>query len=219
MCRFVAVISKDDINLEPYLNFLKLQAKEGKRAPHGDGFGFWILSDNGEHYYRTTMPAWKYRGSLPEGKIAFLHARKRGLEGAPISILNVHPFLYDGRVFMHNGSLKIEKHPKALGNTDTESFFLKLMDLGLEKALQNVKKRGNFSSLNFVMWDGGKIIIFRAARRRENYFTIYIKRDGNKIIVSTEGDDSWEEVKNGEMVIIHRDLSSETRCIFRDMCH
>ncbi len=219
MCRFVAVISKQNTDLNPYLDFLKIQAKEGKRAPHGDGFGFWILSDDGEHYYRTTAPAWKYHGSIPKGRIAFFHARKKGRNGAPISILNVHPFLYDGKVFMHNGSLKIDKHPRALGGTDTESFFLNLADVGLEKGLEKIRKMENFTSLNLVMWDGENTIIFRAARKRENYFTIYMKKENDKIIVSTEGDDSWIKLKNGEMIIIHKDLSSEAHCIFPDMCH
>jgi glutamine amidotransferase len=219
MCRFVAVISKEDIDLERYLELLKVQSSEGKRGPHRDGFGFWILSDGGEHYYRTTLPAWEFAGYIPEGHIAFFHARKRGLKGAPVDISNVHPFIKDGYVFMHNGSVKIKKHPKSIGSTDSESFFLTLLEKGIEVGLNYIRDNFSFTSLNFVMWDGNKMIIFRLAKIMKNYFTIFMKEESERIIISTEGDTSWKEIGNGEMVIIHRDLSSETRCIFPDMCH
>ncbi len=218
MCRFVAVLSMKDIDLEPHLDFLKYQAKNGKRAPHKDGFGYWILSENGEHYYRSTIPAWEHAGSLPKGSVAFFHARKRGLHGAPVSILNVHPFIKNGAVFMHNGLLKIDRHPMALGDTDTESFFLKILEEGIDNTLKSLEKK-SYTSLNFVMWDRARLIIFRAAKRLKNYFTIFIKKEESRIIISTEGDESWREIKNGEMIIIQRDLSFETRCIFQDMCH
>ena len=218
MCRFVAVISRRDIPLKEYMELLKHQAREGKRGPHKDGFGFWILSKRGEHHYRSTLPAWEFVGDLPSGHVAFLHARKKGLTGAPVDISNVHPFIRNGYVFMHNGAVNVKRHPKSIGTTDTESFFLTLLDMGLDKGLKHIVENFSFMSLNFVMWDGKNVIALHQAKRMMNYFTIFMKKEDDKIIISTEGDESWYEVKNGEMIIIHPNLSFETRCIFPDMC-
>jgi len=219
MCRFVAVISKQDINLDPYLALLKNQARKGKRSPHKDGFGFWILSTKGEYYYKSTLPAWDFLGSLPSGYVAFFHARKRGLKGAPVNLSNVHPFLRDGHTFMHNGLVNIDWHPRSIGMTDTESFFLTLLEKGLEKGLRYVRENFSFRSLNFVMWDGKNVIVFRLAKSMKSYFTVFMKKVDDRVIISTEGDESWYKIRNGEMIIIHNDLSFETHCIFPDTCH
>lgn len=219
MCRFLALISKEDINLRDYLNFLKKQAEEGKRAPHRDGFGYWILSEKGEYYYRTTIPAWEFEGTLPKGHIAFFHARKRGKTGAPVGLLNVHPFIHRDTVFMHNGILSVEKHPRALGDTDTESFFLTLLDIGIEEGLKHIVENEKFTSLNFVMYKEGKIHIFRLASKLQDYFTIFLREDENKIVISTEKMDvNWREVQNGEMITILENLKIRSNCVFPDMC-
>ncbi len=220
MCRFVAVIATNDIPLEPYLNFLKYQAEYGKRSPHGDGFGYWIKAKDGEYYYRTTVPVWKTTLSITKGYLAFFHARKRGESGAPVNINNVHPFVHEGAVFMHNGIVEFEKHPKAIGTTDTESFFLTLLDMNVLRGLKHIVITHPFESLNFVMYKDEKIYIFRYAKVRKNYFTLFIKKEEDRIIISTEkNEDSWREVKNGELITIVPELKLSSSCIFPDMCH
>ncbi len=220
MCRFVAVLSSEDINLREYFNFLKKQALEGKRAPHRDGFGYWILSKNGEHYYRTTLPAWNFKGALPKGHVAFFHARKRGKTGAPVEIDNVHPFIRRGSVFMHNGTLHIHKHPRAVGDTDTESFFLTLLDHGIEEGLKSIVENEEFTSLNFVMYRGEDLYIFRLAIKAESYYSIFIKENSSEIVISTEEMGAgFRKMRNGEMLIISKDLKVDSYCIFPDMCH
>ena len=217
MCRFVAVISKDDIPLQPYFSFLLMQAKKGKRAPHPDGFGFWIKSD-GEYIYKSTLPIWENNISVSHGKIGFFHARKRGESGAKVDIRNVHPFIHSG-VFMHNGILSIPKHPKAIGDTDTESFFLTLLEYGIKEGIEKVIANYKFKSLNFVMYYKEKIYVLRLARELQDYFTIFLKRERNKIIISTEKDErEWEEIGNGELWVINPGLQIEKFCVYQDIC-
>ena len=217
MCRFIAVLSPKPISLEPYLEMLKEQARNGKRNPHPDGFGYWILGDK-EWYYRSASPVWEFVGSLPKGRVAMLHARKRGNRGAPVSITNVHPFLCKNSVFMHNGFIDIPPRDDACGATDSESFFLTLLEMGIEEGVKDVIKRFPIVSANFVMWHQGRMIIFRYARKMEDYFTIWFKK-GETLVISTEGGgEGWVEVKNGEMWIIDKNLEFEIRCIFPEMC-
>ena len=219
MCRFVAVISKEDMPLQPYFSFLLEQAKNGKRAPHPDGFGFWIKSRKGEYAYKSTLPIWENDITIPNGKIGFFHARKRGEKGADVDIKNVHPFIREG-VFIHNGFLNIPKHPMAIGNTDTESFFLTLLEYGVKEGVKRIIKNYDFKSLNFVMYYKEKLYVLRLAKKLQDYFTIFIKRDNEKIVISTEKyNNSWEEVKNGELWIINLGLEIEKSCICQDMCH
>ena len=217
MCRFVAFISSENIPAGPFLEELKRQAREGKRAPHLDGFGYWILGEK-EHIMKTTLPAWEFSGEVPRGRIGMLHARKRGERGAAVELRNVHPFQHRGAVFMHNGLVEVERHPCAAGDTDTESFFLNLLEHGVEEEIRRVS-RGDYASMNFVMWKDGKLFIFRTARKLQDYFSIWIKR-GDPVVISTErfGVGEWEEVRNGEMWLIGENLEIETRCIFQDTC-
>jgi glutamine amidotransferase len=219
MCRFVAVIARENMEMRKYLEFLKRQASNGKRSPHGDGFGYWILGDS-EYFYHSTTPVWKHTIPIPNGRIAFLHARKRGKTGAPIEINNVHPFIYQGSVFMHNGIVDMPRHPKASGTTDTESYFLTLLDMGIERGLKYIAKYHEFSSLNFVMYKNEEIHIFRLANKLPDYFTIFIKESEKHILISTESDGSeWREVKNGELIRISNELNIHSNCIFPDRCH
>ncbi len=219
MCRFVAVISKDDIPLQPYFSFLLNQAKNGKRAPHPDGFGFWIKSSDGNYIYKSTLPIWENNVTVPNGKIGFFHARKMGESGAKVDIRNVHPFVRDG-VFMHNGVLSIPKNPKAIGDTDTESFFLTLLDYGVKEGIEKIIGNYDFKSLNFVMYYKEKIYVLRLAKEMQEYFTIFIKREGERIIISTEKDEEeWEEVENGKLWVINPDLHIKKFCVYQDMCH
>ncbi len=216
MCRFVAVFSKKIIEMDEYVEWVKGQARKGKRSPHPDGFGYWIKGD-GEYHLRTTAPAWEVDISVPRGRVAFIHARKAGEEGAPVSLNNVHPFIIGKNVFMHNGLVRMPRHPAAVGGTDTESYFLTLLDMGVEEGLRHIGERYDFVSLNFVMWKDGKFMIFRAAREREDYFTLWVKQE-DTIVVSTEkGEGEWNEVPNGELWVL-TEKGFETRCIFPDMC-
>ncbi len=219
MCRFVAVISKNNTDFKKYFKFLLMQAKNGKRSPHPDGFGYWIKSENGEYLYKSTSPIWDNEIKLPLGIIGFFHARKRGEAGAEVNLVNVHPFVRDGAVFMHNGLLDIPRNPAAIGNTDTESFFIELLDKGPIDGVKDMIEKYDFKSLNFVMYYRDVLYVFRGAKTLQGYFTIFIKMEEDKIVISTEkDDDSWIEVRNGEMWLIDQGLHSEKFCISQDMC-
>ena len=215
MCRFIGVIGKNEFDVEEYISMMVDIAKNGKRSPHGDGWGLWLKNDNFELLHKETVPIWERRtGKFPKAKILFLHARKRGGNGE-ISLMNTHPFIKKNAVFMHNGLINIE-HPCSAGTTDSENMFLYILDAGLFNFLCNVEKY-EFSSINSLLYMDEKLYAIRYAKKMENYYTIFIKRKKDKIILSTDLD--GEEIENKSVVIINNSLEISKHRICQDMRH
>ncbi len=215
MCRFIGVISKSEFHIENYLKILENIAKDGKRSPHGDGWGLWIKNDNFELLHKETVPIWERKSEkFPRAKILFLHARKKGGNGQ-IALVNTHPFVRNNAVFMHNGVINIE-HPSVNGTTDSEKMFLHILDKGLFNFLCNVDNY-DFSSINSLLYLSGKIYAIRYARKLMNYYTLFLRKEGDKIIIST--DLEGEEIENGSVVMIDEELNVSTYRICQDRHH
>ncbi len=205
MCRFIAVIGLEEFDPAPYIRQLENMAKNGRRAPHGDGWGIWIKNGEMEYLHKETVPIWERTvGNFPKAKILFVHARKRG-EGAKIAIENTHPFMSHDSVFMHNGLVKIE-HESCTGDTDSEKFFMHIIHRGLWNVLCEIEKY-EFSSVNSILYQDGKVFAIRYAKENEDYYTIFLKKEGDKIILSTEGE--GEEIENKKVAVIHSNLNVE----------
>ncbi len=211
MCRFLAVMAKDAFEPEPYIRELEMMALNGNHAPHPDGWGIW-LRGRGELYHRDTRPVWESEiPEFPRAKVILVHARKRGT-GAPISVENVHPFVRNGAVFMHNGLVRVDAEG-ACGGTDSERLFIALLrDFeGTLGALRGME----VTAANFVMYRDNRLYIFRYATKELDYYTLYIRREHGRVIVSTEGDGM--PVENGALCIIDPELNVECERVFRDI--
>ena len=217
MCRFMAVISTKSFDPEPYIKELERQAESGKNSPHGDSWGLWLKTDNYEILHRETSPIWDRKIKFPEGRILLAHARKKGEKGAEVSLKNTHPFLRGNAVFMHNGVVKIKKHLYAQGNTDSESYFLHLLDMGILSGVRYVAENYKFISLNCVIYRDGKIYVVRVTPKNDKYHTIFLKKEESRIAISTEGDGVL--VPNGKALIIDENLKIEERNIFPHKYH
>ncbi len=214
MCRFIAVISRREFAVEEYVDILERMARYGKKSPHRDGWGVWIKNSRGEFLHKETIPIWERKIKVfPPAKILFAHARKKG-SGASVGLTNTHPFVRDDAVFMHNGVVVVE-HPDVLGDTDSEKLFMHLIHGDVIKTLRQLSE-SEFSSMNSVLYRSGEIYVIRFARKNPDYYTIFIKNNGDKIIVSTEDLGDGEELKNEYVIKITPELETEYLPIFPD---
>ncbi len=217
MCRFVAVISKTPFEPTKYIDMLKHQARYGEKAPHKDGWGAYLRTENGDILHKETVPVWLSNETFPRAYILMAHARKKG-QGAKVAICNTHPFVCGDAVFMHNGLIKIEKHPLAKGDTDSESAFLTLLSSDLDefkKRLKAFAQTHEYRALNFVMLYDAKLIVVRSANANEDYYSIYFKRDGDRIVISTELENG-ELMENHTGMVIDENLNLRKWNIFSD---
>ncbi len=205
MCRFIAVMGKEDFDPKPFIEELSNMAKNGKRAPHGDGWGIWLKNDEMEYLHKETVPIWEREvENFPKAKVLFVHARKRG-KGAKIAIENTHPFMSHDSVFMHNGIIDIE-HESCTGDTDSEKLFMHMIHRGFWNVLCEIEKY-EFSSVNSVLYQDGKLYAVRYAKKLEDYYTLFVRKEPGRVIVATEGD--GEEIENKKVAVIHPDLRVE----------
>lgn len=162
--------------------------------PHGWGIAW--LDNRGWHLYKEAWPLYSSHRAKELvskhvcGRIIVSHVRL-ACSGS-VSYGNTHPWLYNGWVFAHNGTiyrrkallrLIREEYRNFEGDTDSEAFFHLIIqeteDLGdsvkgilsaVGKIVRHIKY---FSSLNFVASDGEKLYALRYATRRLDYYTLY----------------------------------------------
>jgi predicted glutamine amidotransferase len=127
-----------------------LDCRQGKTRTNGDGFGIgWYGSRSEPGLYREVLPAWNdcnLRALARQIKSPLFFAHVRASTGTETARLNCHPFSYGKWLFMHNGKiggydlcrrqleslLCDELFKDRLGSTDSELFFLLLIQNGLE---------------------------------------------------------------------------------------
>jgi len=156
MCRWIAYSGKpifmDELILVPSNSLIdqSLNAREGKIATNGDGFGVgWYDQKETPGLYREILPAWNDSNLLHlsnqiETPLFFAHVRAS--TGTATMRNNCHPFSYGHWLFMHNGQIgdyslcrrKLERllddetYNHRLGTTDSELMFLLMIQNGLD---------------------------------------------------------------------------------------
>lgn len=107
------------------------------------------------------------------GRIFNIHVRRATLGG--LSLQNTHPFEYGPYSFAHNGTILGYRNllrpgmQKPRGETDSECFFLRLMNefdpsdpvRSLRGTVATIVAGHKFSGLNFVFSDGYKLYAYR----------------------------------------------------------
>jgi predicted glutamine amidotransferase len=149
-----------------------------------------------------------------------LHLRKASI-GTPRAV-NSHPFAVDGRVFMHNGSIRglsrsfLASRVPA-GQTDSEKFFLLMLDSLEDKAMPAALNEVlpkleelDCSSLTFIMQDGSSLFAYRHFGRYEDYYTLYYAQTRDSVLFSSEPLTSmfdWHLMGNRELIQARLDAS------------
>ena len=155
MCRWAAYIGEEvfleDIVTAPCHSLIAQShcAREAKSPTNGDGFGIAWYGDRPEPgLYRDILPAWSdpnLKSLCRQIKSDLFLAHVRASTGGATSRANCHPFVSGRWSFMHNGqiggferirrglesSISDELYDQRLGTTDSELFFLLMLDEGL----------------------------------------------------------------------------------------
>lgn len=217
MCRLLAITGKkEDIAPAVFYDFMAL-AKQGRvptpRAEkgHHDGWGFVVIA-KGRPFYLGRSPRNVLEDPSVETAIDLachtdspvLLGHLRKTSGTKPALDNTHPFMRDGWIFCHNGTvfnhdrLPLKKFSPE-GETDSETIFLFLLDrIGKKKGPEAVPKlmagvrdlraSVEFSSLNFLLSDGRVLCAYReynpqcrrggykSARELVVYYTLYYSR-------------------------------------------
>lgn len=245
MCRLTAYIGPqiplENIVVKPRHSLVvqSREASESKTTVNGDGFGLaWYQGHAEPGLYREVLPAWSDSNlsslcRLVQSRLFLAHVRASTMSESIRT--NCHPFTYKQWSFMHNGqighfdqlkreleaSLSDNLYQERRGTTDSEMFFLLLLNAGLEEhphqairavinRLIEVSRAENqqpFLRLSCVFSDGDTLYGFRYATDQFSP-TLYLSRtldNGGTCLASEplEGDiHNWEAIKCGTFVKI-----------------
>ncbi len=156
MCRWIAYKGEatylEELVFKPANSLVaqSLQCQMGAARTNGDGFGIgWYGSRAEPGVFREVLPAWNdinLQALTKQIRSELFFAHVRASTGTETSRLNCHPFSYDRWLFMHNGQigqyekcrrrlealLADEYYENRVGSTDSELFFLLMLQNGLD---------------------------------------------------------------------------------------
>jgi predicted glutamine amidotransferase len=248
MCRLTAYIGPEipieNIVVKPQHSLLvqSREASESKSTVNGDGFGLaWYQAKTEPGLYREVLPAWSDSNlsslcRLVQSRLFLAHVRASTMTESIRT--NCHPFTFENWSFMHNGqighfedlkreleaSLSDTLYQQRRGTTDSEMFFLLLLNEGLDdnpleavrrviNKLIDVSTRRNlepFLRLSCVFSDGITLAGFRYASDQFSP-TLYLSKsldNGGTCLASEplEGDShNWQTVACGTYIEITPD--------------
>lgn len=157
MCRWAAYIGEavflEDIVAAPCHSLVAQShcAEEARTATNADGFGLaWYGERPEPGLYRDILPAWSdpnLKSLTRQIRSGLFLAHVRASTGGATSRMNCHPFVCGRWSFMHNGQIggfeRIRRpletgladhlYDQLEGTTDSELFFLLMLDEGLTR--------------------------------------------------------------------------------------
>jgi predicted glutamine amidotransferase len=239
MCRMLGVVYKGVFPKES-LNDLRRVSETGKipdeeKLGHRDGWGI-VSFRNGSPFYIGRSAKWAaedpafesaFKDIAKLGRPNILVAHVRALSHGVASIPNTHPFIMDGLVLGHNGTLddfKPNTRHKPRGETDSEILMALLADRMDEKkdlrsAVRSLIKEDvadhEFSALILMISDGKKLYAYRDYGRGKSpdYYSLRIARAGDSVIMFQETRLKHEcelpTIRKGELAIVDLNMNIE----------
>ena len=240
MCRFIAYLGKQPLVLSELIDKPKnslinqsRQAREGRLDINADGVGIaWYdhRIDILPGTYKSTQPAWNNQNLhhiITKIQSTCFLGHVRAATIGDVDAYNCHPFTHQQFSFVHNGTIRDfhqikrqllnqlsdESFHLVKGQTDSEHFFVLLMELLYEKncvqtktfsldkladairqTISTIYKLSHFTSLgrlNSVLTDGKQLIATRYMPRQEDgalslYYSWQIKDNSPGIIIASE---------------------------------
>lgn len=249
MCRWAAYVGPEifleDIVCSPCQSLIaqSQHALEAKTPTNGDGFRLaWYANRDEPGLYRDILPAWSdqnLKTICRQVRSGLFLAHVRAATGASVSRENCHPFTCGRWSFMHNGkiggfehlrrSLEVglsdETHARRTGATDSELFFLMMVDAGLDDDPLGAARRAVDAVLNasiaagispllrlaIAFSDGERLFAVRYATDRFAP-SLYVRRSkgmAGQCIVSEPLDDAganWRVIPVGSFVTASADM-------------
>ena len=188
MCRMLAFSSSGDIAIKSYLNKLKKMAKDGMKAPHKDGFGYFALNSSGIFSFVKSKDSIIDKDITTDfkAKLLIAHARKASPRTKKRDD-QAHPFSFykDDKltILAHNGSLK-EYSSNVLG-VDTEEVLKIVAEEGFERGILTLSKK-NYRALNLLVFQEGFLYVLRLTKVSFDYYTLYMMENDRLVVLSSE---------------------------------
>ena len=231
------------------------QVPQGFPAGHQDGWGMAAFENEkillhrrkpvnaaeDDDYLQTTNDIEKLNANL-----IITHLRKSSVGNR--AMVNTHPFLRDRFIFCHNGSISKSETISLLpryaqmrrGSTDSERFFLYLLQLAREKnirsaigeAIDFVDKNFDYTALNFLLSNGETLWAVREVNENNkfvkrynllDYYSLYVGRmNGNFALVCSEPlmlpNVEWDRLPNHRFVEVKVSAGKEVVYENRNNC-
>ena len=231
MCRMLLYVTKSEkaISREYIKEFVNiarygLSAKCGLR-PHGDGFGVAWVTARGVGIYKSLNPIWEESIPVFPSLVTLIHARKSS--AGRIEIGNTHPFLINNIILAHNGTIyAFKRNPikyEPMGKTDSEKFLSILAEIfdsygdllkAVLEAIMNVELATALNIFSISLTQRRVIVVnlfYRVPKNCQLYYTLWLKREGDEIIISSEPLDREEDwtalsTEPGRMTIVDINL-------------
>ena len=236
MCRMVGVVFRSQFPMGTLADLRRVsevgKIPEEKERGHRDGWGIVSFRNSTPRYIgRSPRPAFldpsfdSALEDIPElGAPNVLIAHVRAASKGTVTLPNTHPFVVDGIVLGHNGTIE-DFHPrtsrKPKGETDSERLTLLVADRYDEKgtlgaALKSVileeLSEHDFSSAIMLASDGKALFGYRdyARKDRARYYTLRMCQCKDYVSLFQETSLGYKgrlsSVKKGEMVSVGLDL-------------
>nr|WP_084831280.1 class II glutamine amidotransferase [Mesorhizobium ciceri] len=248
MCRWAAYLGEavflEDIVTAPCHSLIAQShcAQEAKSPTNGDGFGLaWYGERPEPGLYRDILPAWSdpnLKSLCRQIRSSLFLAHVRASTGGATSRMNCHPFTAGRWSFMHNGQIGgFETIRRALenslsdavfaqreGTTDSELFFLLMIDEGLSgdaegavlratRRVMDASRRAGFEPalrLTAALSDGESLHAVRYATdaHAPTLYTSVFSNGGGRCLMSEPFDrdgGDWQPIPPSSFVTITRD--------------
>jgi len=243
MCRMVGLVFRGHVPIDTLCDLRRVAeigvVPEQEHRGHVDGWGVVSFtngspryigrSDRAMHADPSFDAALMDVGRLPAPNILIAHARAASKGSAKME--NTHPFVIDGLVLAHNGTVYDLEPPKGTvpkGESDSEVLALMLAERyakerDLERAItalitEDIRRR-KFSAAVLLVSDGRTLFGYRdfTSDDRASYYDLRIANGDGHVALYQEtamghtGESS--QVSKGELVEVSLDLSVRRRMV------
>ncbi len=224
MCRVFGAVAATPVSVRYEL----LEADNpliGQSETHDSGWGIAAYRETGdespaiERFPAAAHSDNRFAASTElQGRIFNVHVRRATLGG--LSPENTHPFDYGPYTFSHNGtildyrSLLRRDMPEPVGETDSECFFMRLMNeldpedpvRSLRGVVATVVASTTFSGLNFLFSDGFKLYAYRLGVFELHWST----RRGMSMVASEQlTNERWHRVQQDVLLTLDPEQPEE----------
>lgn len=206
MCRLLCVKSDQLFAVEHYFPAFSRMAKNSSEY---QGHGWGIAWREGDHWklHHNITPIWEDKlPSEVQTQLCIVHARS-AFEDRDIAVENNMPFQQGNKIFAFNGELRGVRI-KAEGRIGAEKLFNLILsrDRGdLHKAVADSMKlleqrTTHLKAANLVVSDGTSIYLASRYNEKLDYYTMWRKADGHRLVICSEPLDSealWSPIAQG----------------------
>ena len=237
MCRMIGVVYRKDFPMESLIDLRDVAQTgliPGEPDPgHKDGWGI-VSFRNGSPLYvgRSTRPIFKDESfesarhdviKIQPPNILVAHAR--ALSSGAATMSNTHPFVMNGMVLCHNGTVKnigFKPRRPTKGETDSEKLLARLIDRveesgDLEGSIKNLVSEDihplEYTAAIMFISDGMRLFAYRdySPGRSPDYYNLKMAVGNDSVAFFQETRTGYEgeiaQIENGELVTVDLDLN------------